>query len=68
MLSVQQCKYFLDALCTPSLTVSKDKSPGNDGLRREFYIQFYNIIENVFIRSVNHSYKVGELSLSQNKQ
>ena len=32
---------------------------------REFYIQFYNIIENVFIQSVNHSHKVGELSSSQ---
>ena len=45
--------------------MSKDKCPGNDGLTREFYIQFYNIIENVFIQSVNHSHKVGELSSSQ---
>ena len=27
--------------------------------------QFYNIIENVLIQSVNHSHKVGELSTSQ---
>ena len=87
MLSVQQCKYCLDALCIPSLTeedrniseglttsgevlnalksMSKDKSPGNDGLMGEFYIQFYNMIENVFIQSVNHSHKVIELSSSQ---
>ena len=45
-------------------SMSKDKSPGNDGLTREFYIQFYNIIENVFIQSVNHFHKV-ELSSSQ---
>ena len=69
ILSVQQCKYFLDALGIPSLmeearntceglltsgevlnalkSMSKDKSPGNHGLTREFCIQFYNIIENV---------------------
>ena len=46
-------------------SMSKDKSPGNDGLTREFYIKFYNIIENVFTQSVNHSHKVGELSSSQ---
>ena len=45
--------------------MSKNKSPGNDGLTREFYIQFYDIIKNVFIQSVNHSHKVGELSTSQ---
>ena len=39
--------------------------PRNDGLTREFYIQFSNIIENVFIQSVKHSHKVGELSSSQ---
>ena len=87
ILSVQQCKYFLDALCIPLLpeedrniceglltpgeflstlkSMSKNKSPGNDGLTREFYIQFLNIIKNVFIQSVNHSHKLGELSTSQ---
>ena len=57
-LSVQQCKYFLDVLCIPSLTeedrniceglltpgevlnalksMSKDKSPGNNGSRENF--------------------------------
>ena len=45
--------------------MSKDDSPGNDGLTRVFYIQFYTIIENVFIQSVNHFHKVGELSSSQ---
>ena len=45
--------------------MSKHKSPGNDGLTRKFYDQFYNIIENDFIHSVNHSHKVGESSLSQ---
>ena len=45
--------------------MSKNKSPGNDELTREFYIGFYNIIKNVFIQSVNHSHKVGELSTSQ---
>ena len=86
ILSVQQCKYFLDALDIPRLTeedrnicegfltpgeflnelksMSKNKSPGNDGLMREFYFQFYDIIKNVFIQSVNHSHKVGELSMS----
>ena len=77
ILSVQQCKYFLDALCIPSLTeedrniceglltpgkvlkalksMSKSKSPGNDGLTRKFYIQFHNIIENVPSQPLNMS-------------
>ena len=87
ILSVQQCKYCLDALDILTLTeedrniceglltpgeflnafksMSKNKSPGNDGLTREFYIQFYDIIKNVSIQSVNYSHKVGELSTSQ---
>ena len=90
ILSVQQCKYFLDALCIPSLTeedrnicegllapgevlnalkcMSNDKSPGNDGLTREFYVQFYNIIENVFIQLVNHSQKYENCHRLKNKR
>ena len=33
--------------------MSEDNSPGNDGLMREFHIQFCNIIENGFIQSVS---------------
>ena len=46
-------------------SMSKAKAPGNDRLTRELYIQFYKIIENVFIQSVNHSHKVRKLSSSQ---
>ena len=45
--------------------ISKVKSPGGDGVMREFCIQSLNIIENVFIQSFNHSHKIGELSSSQ---
>ena len=45
--------------------MSKAKAPSNDRLTRELYIQFYKIIENVFIQSVNYSHKVRKLSLSQ---
>ena len=90
ILSVQQCKYFFDALDIPTLTeedrnicyglltpgeflnalksMPKNKSPGKDGPTREFYIQFYDIIKNIFIQSVKHSHNVGELSILKNKQ
>ena len=45
--------------------MSKDKTPGNDGLTTEFYIAFFHVIQNIFISSANYSHEVGELSSSQ---
>ena len=41
------------------------KSPGNDGLTKEFYACFFNGISPLLIDVLNHSYQVGQLSTSQ---
>ena len=42
-----------------------NKTPGNDGITKEFYIAFYQFINKYFIDSANHSFRVSELSPSQ---
>ena len=41
------------------------KSPGNDGLTKEFYMCFLNEICNQLIAALNESFTVGQLSTSQ---
>ena len=41
------------------------KSPGNDGLTKEFYMCFFNEICNQLIAALNKSFTVGQLSTSQ---
>ena len=43
------------------------KSPGNDGLTKEFYVCFFNEISPVLIDVLNHSYQTGQLSTSQHQ-
>ena len=42
-----------------------NKSPGNDGLSKEFYLFFWPEIGNLMVDSLNYSYDQGELSQSQ---
>ena len=42
-----------------------NKTPGNDGITKEFYTAFYQLIDKYFIDSANYSFRVGELSPSQ---
>ena len=42
-----------------------NKAPGNDGLSREFYWMFFDIIINDLISSLNESYDLGALTISQ---
>ena len=42
-----------------------NKSPGNDGLSKEFYVCFSNEINAYLIDSLNHSFQEGQLSTSQ---
>ena len=44
----------------------KNKSPGNDGITKEFYEGFWNDLEAPLILGVNKAFKVGELL--KNKQ
>ena len=41
------------------------KSPGNDGLTKEFYVCFFNEICSPLIDTLNYSFEVGQLSTSQ---
>ena len=41
------------------------KSPGNDGLTKEFYMQFWDIISEPLLSSLNYSYDKQQLSNSQ---
>ena len=46
-------------------SMKNGKSPGNDGLTKEFYVCFFNEISSLLIDVLNHSYQVGQLSTSQ---
>ena len=45
--------------------MSNDKSPVNDGLRKEFYETFWNEIKNPLISSIQRSFEVNQLIISQ---
>ena len=42
-----------------------NKSPGNDGLTKEFLLCLFRNIGSLLVESINHSFEVGELSSSQ---
>ena len=46
-------------------SMSNDKSPGNDGLTKEFYKTFWNEIQNPLISSIQRSSEVDQLTISQ---
>ena len=46
-------------------SMKNGKSPGNDGLTKEFYVCFFNEISPLLIDVLNHSYQTGQLSTSQ---
>ena len=45
--------------------MKNDKSPGSDGLTKEFYVCFFNEVSNTLITALNHSFTAGMLSTSQ---
>jgi hypothetical protein len=52
--------------CYESLTkMGNDKTPGNDGLTKEFYIAFWNILGKDMVNSLNYSFEKGFLSTTQ---
>ena len=46
-------------------SMSNDKSSGNDGLTKEFYETFWNEIKNPLIFSIQRSFEVDQLTISQ---
>ena len=49
-----------------SLSLMKNrKSPGNDGLTKEFYVCFFDEINQFLIEAMNESFNTGQLSTSQ---
>ena len=52
--------------CWEALVSMKDgKSPGNDGLTKEFFVCFFGEVAPLLIQSLNYSFTVGDLSTSQ---
>ena len=45
--------------------MENDKSPGNDGLTKEFYVTFWDDIKATFISSLKQAKERKELSISQ---
>ena len=45
--------------------MQNDKSPGNDGLTKEFYETFWDKLKEVFVNSVREAREIGHLSTSQ---
>ena len=45
--------------------MKNNKSPGNDGITKEFLEYFWTELETVLVSTLNHSFEKGELSTSQ---
>ena len=45
--------------------MQNDKSPGNDGLTKEFYENFWDGLKKIFVNSVREAKEIGHLSTSQ---
>lgn len=55
----------IDELKDSLFSMHKKKTPGNDGLSSEFYIEFWDLLKGTFFDSVKYSFQVGFLSTSQ---
>ena len=57
-LSMAECQSALQSM-------SNGKSPGSDGLTREFYVCFWEDIGSCLVSALNYSFEHGELTSSQ---
>ena len=54
-----------DELLISVKSIQNNKTPGNDGLTKEFYETFWNEIKYVFLKSLKQAKEKGQLSISQ---
>ena len=47
------------------LSMANNKSPGNDGFTKEFYVCFWGVLGSFFVHTLNFCHEVGELTSSQ---
>ena len=47
------------------LSMANNKSPGNNGFTKEFYVCFWGELGSFFVRTLNFCHEVGELTSSQ---
>ena len=58
----------LQELTNALRNMKNNKSPGTDGYSCEFFKVFWNRLGSFVLRSINHSYEIGELSLVQKQR
>ena len=58
--AINECQ-LLKALTS----MDNDKSLGNDGITKEFYIKFWDVVKEPLCASIQQSFIAGELSTSQ---
>ena len=51
--------------CDALLSLANNKSPGNDGLSKKFYVRFFNEIHSFLVKAPNYLFQHDELSVSQ---
>ena len=58
-------KLSLNEIYAALESTPSNKSPGNDGLSKEFYLCFFDTIGSILMESLNYAFEKGELSSSQ---
>ena len=59
-LTLKECWEVLNSM-------KNNKSPGNDGFTKEFYVCFLGDLGSILVKTSNYSYDEGELSSSQKR-